>query len=255
MKKATISLLILTIGMIRVSAQIGINTPNPQAPFHIDGNKDNPVTGVPAITQQANDVVITAQGRLGVGTTAPTNQLEVNSGTAEVSGITITQLPSATALATDANGAIISANNETVGVSVTKQRLTVPSSTVILNSGSGRYSFRYAGYNATTLLNGTWQIRINDGAARQFMVWDVEFNDTSGGTGVSAVVYRQRTVPTFTPGTWASLDGNQAGGSTEYTTYHIYDSSTGTIVRFTCTLSNMGTTTAGIREAMIAEEF
>lgn len=254
MKKATISLLILTIGMIRVSAQIGVNTPNPQAPFHIDGAKDNPATGAPAATEQANDVVVTSQGRLGVGTTSPVNNLEVNSGTANISGVTITRLPSATTLATDADGNVISGASETAGVSVTKQRLIVPNSNVVVTSGSGKYSFRYAGYNATTLLNGTWQIRVNDGVARQFMVWDVEFG---GGTdpGVNAAVYRQRTTPTFTPGTWTNLDSNIAGGSQEYNNYHVYDSATGTIIRFTCTLSNMGTTTAGIREAMIVEEF
>ncbi len=255
MEKAIMSLLILAIGSIKALAQIGINTQNPQAQFHIDGAKDNPSAGVPTIAQQANDVVITDQGRLGVGINAPTNNIDVDSGIDQTSGVRMRRLPSTTILATDANGNIISGTSEETGVSVTKQRLIVPNSNVVLTSGSGRYSFRYAGYNATSLLNGTWQIRINDGATRQFMVWDVEFGDPSGGTGLATNVFRQRTTPTFTPETWSNLDGNVAGGSTEYNTYHIYDSGTGTIIRFTCTLSNMGTTTAGIREAMIIEEF
>jgi hypothetical protein len=255
MKKATTSLLVLTIGFTRISAQVGVNTENPRAAFHIDGAKDNPVTGVPTTTQQANDVVVTAQGRLGIGTNAPTNKLEVNSGAANASGVRMTNLPSASSLATDANGNVISGITEDAGVSVTKQRLVVPGSNVVLTSGSGKYSFRYAGYNTTTLLGGSWQIKVNDGVATQFMVWDVEFSDPINSGGTNTTVYRQRTTPTFTPGTWTNLDNNIAGGAGEYNTYHVYDSSTGAIIRFTCTLSNMGTTTAGIREAMINEEF
>lgn len=254
MKKKAISMLILMIGLTKTSAQIGINTPNPQAQFHIDGAKDNPTTGVPTAVQQANDIVVTNQGRLGVGIDTPTNNIDVDSGIDETSGIRMRRLPSVTTLATDANGNVISGASETAGVSVTKQRLIVPNSNIVVTSGSGKYSFRYAGYNATTLLNGTWQIRLNDGATRQFMIWDVEFG---GGTdsGVNAAVYRQRTTPTLIPGTWVNLDSNIAGGSQEYNIYHVYDSATGTIIRFTCTLSNMETTTAGIREAMIVEEF
>ncbi|WP_449397627.1 hypothetical protein [Chryseobacterium wanjuense] len=106
-----------------VQAQIGINTPNPQTEFHIDGAKDNPATGAPTVAQQTNDVVVTQQGRLGVGTTAPTNNFEVNSRTTGVSGVKITQLPSATVLATDVSGNVISGISESSGVSVTKQRL------------------------------------------------------------------------------------------------------------------------------------
>jgi len=61
-----------------VSAQVGVNTENPQGIFHIDGAKDNAATGVPTTIQQANDVIVTAQGRMGVGNTAPTSKLEVN---------------------------------------------------------------------------------------------------------------------------------------------------------------------------------
>ncbi|MCS3868440.1 hypothetical protein J3D55_001356 [Chryseobacterium ginsenosidimutans] len=52
-------------------AQVGINTPNPQATFHIDGAKDNPTTGTPTTIQQANDFAVTPAGSVGIGTTTP----------------------------------------------------------------------------------------------------------------------------------------------------------------------------------------
>jgi len=54
-----------------MKSQVGINTPNPQGTFHIDGAKDNPATGTPTAAQQTNDVVITSSGNMGIGTTAP----------------------------------------------------------------------------------------------------------------------------------------------------------------------------------------
>ncbi|REC79627.1 hypothetical protein DRF60_04235 [Chryseobacterium elymi] len=246
MKKVFISLLILAIGTIKISAQIGINTPNPQATFHIDGAKDNPATGTPSPAQQANDVVVTAQGRLGVGTNTPTNNLEVNSGTTGTSGMKITQLPSATILATDAGGNVISGITGDAGVSVTKIRLQPANAATILNSGSGDYSFRYSS-NTT---GGTWQIRINNGTTRQFNIWDTEYSGQNG-TGVSSTVWQLRTVKNIAVNTWTPLDDNIAGGANEYNVYHVYDLTRGTILRLTVTLSNV----SGISESMILEEF
>ncbi|MDR3023082.1 hypothetical protein [Chryseobacterium sp.] len=58
-------------------SQVGIDTANPQATFHIDGAKDNPSTGVPNITQQGNDFVVTSAGNVGIGTTVGSNKLMV----------------------------------------------------------------------------------------------------------------------------------------------------------------------------------
>lgn len=69
-------LTVLSVSAI-VNAQVGINTSNPQTTFHVDGAKDNATTGTPTPAQQANDVVVTSQGRLGVGTVAPNNALHV----------------------------------------------------------------------------------------------------------------------------------------------------------------------------------
>ncbi|KQT27020.1 hypothetical protein ASG22_20405 [Chryseobacterium sp. Leaf405] len=70
-----------TIFSLNLFSQVGINTPNPQGTFHIDGNKDNPVTGFPNVAQQANDLIVTSSGNVGLGTIAPTSKFEINNGT------------------------------------------------------------------------------------------------------------------------------------------------------------------------------
>lgn len=72
------------LGLVFVSilhAQVGIHTSNPQNTFHVDGAKDNPATGAPSSTQQANDVIVTSSGSTGIGTITPdpSAMLEVNS--------------------------------------------------------------------------------------------------------------------------------------------------------------------------------
>ncbi|EKB05729.1 MULTISPECIES: hypothetical protein [Myroides] len=78
-KKLVITLsLLANIGLY---AQTGINTPRPLAVFHVDGKGDNNLTGPLTPAQIANDVVVTAEGNLGIGTINPTNRLEIKSDT------------------------------------------------------------------------------------------------------------------------------------------------------------------------------
>lgn len=70
--------------------QVGVNTANPQAAFHLDAGKDNPTTGAPSTLQQVNDFAITSSGNVGIGTIVPTNSLDVN-GITKIR--TITQAP------------------------------------------------------------------------------------------------------------------------------------------------------------------
>lgn len=69
--KKTLILGLLLQGSIWMYSQIGINTSNPQTVLHVDGAKDNPATGAPSAAQQTNDVVVTANGTIGIGTATP----------------------------------------------------------------------------------------------------------------------------------------------------------------------------------------
>ncbi|WP_415326976.1 hypothetical protein [Chryseobacterium sp. MMS23-Vi53] len=62
-------------------SQIGINTSNPQGIFTIDSSKDNPETGVPQLSQQANDITVLANGNTGIGISNPTTKLHIKSDT------------------------------------------------------------------------------------------------------------------------------------------------------------------------------
>ncbi|ROH95886.1 hypothetical protein [Chryseobacterium daecheongense] len=80
--RKNIFLMIVLLSFTHMFSQIGIQTPNPIGILHIDGQKDNPVTGTtftPA--QQSNDVIITNTGRVGAGTLSPAVKMDVrNSG-------------------------------------------------------------------------------------------------------------------------------------------------------------------------------
>lgn len=75
MKYQLLFLLLCSINTI--NAQIGINTPFPFHLFHIDGAKDNNL--VPTEQQILNDVVITSEGNVGVGTLTPKTKVDVRS--------------------------------------------------------------------------------------------------------------------------------------------------------------------------------
>jgi hypothetical protein len=111
-----------------LSAQIGINTTNPQVAFHVDGAKDNDGNGVPTSTQQLNDFAVTSSGELGIGTVAPNDKMEINSGTANTSGLKLTNLTSATPVAlagqtlgVDASGSLVTVPNASAPSVVTAE--------------------------------------------------------------------------------------------------------------------------------------
>ncbi len=76
-KKILFILFVYLLGYAKFNAQIGVNTSNPQGIFHIDGAKDNAITGVPTIGQQSNDVTVSSSGNVGIGTVTPSAKLEV----------------------------------------------------------------------------------------------------------------------------------------------------------------------------------
>jgi hypothetical protein len=77
MRKRILPLILLSL-FSKVSSQVGINTSNPQGVFNVDGAKDNPSTGAPSVAQQANDLVVTSSGSVGIGTTAPNNSAKLD---------------------------------------------------------------------------------------------------------------------------------------------------------------------------------
>ena len=76
--------IILLIGLLLSGfsySQVGINTPNPQGIFNIDGGKDNPTTGSGHnAAQQLNDFTVTAAGNVGIGKIAPSTKLHITTG-------------------------------------------------------------------------------------------------------------------------------------------------------------------------------
>lgn len=77
LKKTLLSGVFTLLSSIAIG-QVGINTNNPQGSFHVDGAKDNPISGTPSVAQQANDFTVTSLGNVGIGTTVPTQKLEIN---------------------------------------------------------------------------------------------------------------------------------------------------------------------------------
>jgi hypothetical protein len=56
---------------------VGINTENLQGVFHVDAAIDNPPSGSVPPAQQADDVVVTEEGRVGIGTLTPSAKLHI----------------------------------------------------------------------------------------------------------------------------------------------------------------------------------
>ncbi|MHC5310342.1 hypothetical protein ACYSNM_09835 [Myroides sp. LJL116] len=65
---------------ITAQTRSGVQTRNPQGVLHIDGKGDNPKTaGIPNNTQASNDIIITDQGKIGVGTIEPKAAVDLRS--------------------------------------------------------------------------------------------------------------------------------------------------------------------------------
>lgn len=73
--KWTLFLLCITICS---SAQVGINTANPQSGvLHIDPKGDNTTAGTPASTQTVDDVIISSSGNIGIGHITPAYKVDI----------------------------------------------------------------------------------------------------------------------------------------------------------------------------------
>ncbi|MEN4762327.1 MULTISPECIES: hypothetical protein [unclassified Chryseobacterium] len=160
-------------------AQVGINTSNPQGTFHVDGAKDNNNSGAPTAAQQANDVIITNTGNLGIGTTTPTAKVEINSGTANTSGLKFTNLTSTTPIS----------SGQTIGVDASGNVITLPNPTAVSVTPYEVASSTGADFNVNdssdTLVSGTTQtVTIPTGGKALFInfMLGIDFT-TLDGTG------------------------------------------------------------------------
>lgn len=112
-------------------AQVGINTKRPQGIFHIDGGKDNPITGAPSIVQQSNDFSVLASSGLGtgaitvgIGTTNPTHSLDIANGSLRIRNINNSVgISSDKLLVADPNGIIKVAGGDSFSASDSGNRL------------------------------------------------------------------------------------------------------------------------------------
>ncbi|WP_221409207.1 hypothetical protein [Dysgonomonas alginatilytica] len=125
---------------IPLFSQIGINTDNPMALFHVDGGADN--SAVPTAAQIANDVVFTSAGYLGVGTLTPTTELEVVGAIAIKDGLQM----NAKVLTSDADG-------------IASWQSTQLNSVAIWNITGNLTTFNA---DTETLLKGTGTLKKND---------------------------------------------------------------------------------------------
>ncbi|WP_415328218.1 hypothetical protein [Chryseobacterium sp. MMS23-Vi53] len=161
-------------------AQVGVNTTNPQGVFHVDGAKDNNATGSPTAAQQLNDLVVTSAGNVGVGTTVPTAKMEINSGTANTSGLKLTNLTSASPISAgqtigvDASGNVVTLPNPTaVGVTTAE----VASTTITATSDFD------VNDSSDTMVTGTSQtVNIPTGGKALFInfMLGIDFTTTTG---------------------------------------------------------------------------
>lgn len=142
MKKLIV--LIVTVISVTVFGQVGINTENPQQMFHTDGQNDNPPTGTPTEMQQLNDVVITENGQIGVGTIAPTEKLDVE-GIARVRDLPLNG--TSNAIYTQSDGTGSSTQNQTF----TATRTVVADANGVLGVVNGLPPAAYDGYNLTDM--------------------------------------------------------------------------------------------------------
>ena len=79
MKQKILQITLLAVGIATYS-QVGIRTEKPIGIFNIDGQKDNAGSLTPNAAQQLNDVVVLSNGNTGLGTTAPTQKLDIVTG-------------------------------------------------------------------------------------------------------------------------------------------------------------------------------
>ncbi len=191
MKKKTVIISLVTLSFSGLLfSQVGINTQNPQAVFHVDGEKDNPISGTPSIAQQANDFVVTKEGNVGIGTTAPTSKLTINSGIPGISGLKFDNISNTTppnyntaSLGVDSNGKVVVQSAKPI---LTSFKSFAIDGNVATNSliNIGTLEFRYTG---SCVLGETYyvQMRSTSGVENTGIIHGIYRTSQTGNTFVN----------------------------------------------------------------------
>ena len=88
--KNIISILLFSISFIKISAQVGVGTTSPysQTVFHVDAAQNNATAAIDV--RNLDDVVITPDGKLGIGNVNPITRVDLrNNANENVVGIGI----------------------------------------------------------------------------------------------------------------------------------------------------------------------
>lgn len=137
-----------------LQAQVGVFTKDPMQAFHIDGAKDNSSVP-PSAPQILNDVVVTSDGRLGVGLLNPKTKLDLRS--SDQKGIIGLGTSTQTAAAAGSGAIRYSTGNiiqYSDGVSWHNLSMTLPPKALVL---ANKNSVQALANNSTTVVSG-WSV-------------------------------------------------------------------------------------------------
>lgn len=154
--KVLIVVFVVALSTSAYAQKSGVKTKNPQGALHVDGQKDNNLSGTPTAAQQTNDFIVTPAGNVGIGNTVPTAKLVVDNSIAGTAAIKIVD-------GTQSSGYVLTSDANGVGTwaAVPAFRPTVlgafPSSSSTVNSDSGSGNYVNSGV-FITLPMGKWAI-------------------------------------------------------------------------------------------------
>ena len=224
--KKNIIILISSLFCGTLFSQVGINTPNPQGVFNIDGGKDNPKTGsAHTAAQQLNDVTVLQNGNVGLGTITPTAKLEIQTG-----GTTTVPVPGFKLIdGSQSAGAMLTSTNDqgnakwtVLGTAKGAVIGTIETPGLIVTSDQNNGQYRYTNYkielttgnwivNTGLRLNNTMNVNIGDGTWVHGLVstdkvvrQQIGFSqDANSNAGYAAALIKNETVnsPNFFAGT------------------------------------------------------
>lgn len=224
--KKNIIILISSLFCGTLFSQVGIDTPNPQGVFNIDGGKDNPKTGsAHTAAQQLNDVTVLQNGNVGLGTINPTTKLEIQTG-----GTTALPVPGFKLIdGSQSAGAMLTSTNDqgnakwtVLGTAKGAVIGTIETPGLIVTSDQNSGQYRYTNYkielttgnwivNTGLRLNNTMNVNIGDGTWVHGLVstdkvvrQQIGFSqDANSNAGYAAALIKNETAnsPNFFAGT------------------------------------------------------